>query len=105
MQGLEFVARIKPRSLAPFRDATSRHWLEQNCRLAAKHGLEAEIFDPYWQRACRLRDFAAEMLDVARPGITASGNAGWLDTIEELICPADTALTPIKHPIAIRGEK
>ncbi|UWQ99086.1 hypothetical protein K3729_17035 [Rhodobacteraceae bacterium S2214] len=101
MQGLEFVARVKPRNLAPFFDASTRHWLEQNCRLAAKHGLAAEIYDPYSQRPCSLRDFAADMLDIARPGISASGNANWFHIIENLICPPDEALSTIQKPIAI----
>lgn len=101
MQGLEFVARLKPRSLAPFHDASTRHWLEQNCRLAAKHGLDAEIFDPYSQRPCRLRDFAADMLEIARPGIMASGNANWFQTIQAVICPPKEANLSREYPLAI----
>jgi len=101
MQGLEFVARVKPRTFAPFHDGLTRHWLEQNCRLAAKHGLNAEIFDPYWQRPCSLRDFAADMLETARPGITASGNSNWLPTIRNLICPPETTGEQAHQPIAI----
>lgn len=101
MQGLELIARIKPRNLAPFHDASSRHWLEQNCRLAAKRGLDAEIYDPYSQRPCRLRDFAIDMFEIARPGIIASGNAHWLHTIHSLVCPPDDATKTTQRPIAI----
>ena len=72
--------------------------IEMNCRLAAKHGLDAEIFDPYEQRVIPLREFSAKLLEIAHPGINATGNSSWISWIEKQIYGRTGALN-IKQKI------
>lgn len=102
LQGLEWVAR-KYNLFNVVMSQNSWQLIDKSCRLAAKHGMSANVFNAYVGQVQTLQEFAEYMLRIAREGIMNCGNSDWLPKVHRLFRLPETS--PVIHPSQLKLEE